>query len=149
MTVHWWYWLLLGLCLIGAELIVPSFTIIWFGLGALIVGVVQLLWSGFPLWGGLLLWAISSIVFTILWFRYLKPRTDRTKSGLAKEAILGERGMVMRGTGHLYERGRVRFQISLLGADEWDCFADQELQVGDAVRVIDIEGQMLKVEKIS
>jgi len=39
MTIVWWHWLVLGFCLIGMELLVPSFTIIWFGLGAVVVGL--------------------------------------------------------------------------------------------------------------
>ena len=29
MQIEWWHWITLGFCLIGLELIVPSFTIIW------------------------------------------------------------------------------------------------------------------------
>jgi hypothetical protein len=32
-----WHWLVLGMLLIIAELFIPSFTIFWFGLGALLV----------------------------------------------------------------------------------------------------------------
>ena len=30
----WWHWIVFGLCLGMAELVLPSFFIIWFGLGA-------------------------------------------------------------------------------------------------------------------
>ena len=35
----YWHWLVLGVVLIVAEIFIPSFTILWFGLGALVVGV--------------------------------------------------------------------------------------------------------------
>lgn len=148
MQIEWWYWIVAGFCLIGLELIIPSFTIIWFGFGALIVGVISLLWSGLPLAAEVALWSLSSIFFTVMWFRYLKPNTNRSSAGLSKEGIVGEAGIIIRGTDDSYGRGIVRFRLSLLGADEWGCFSDEVLRVGDNVRVVDIEGQILKVVKI-
>lgn len=77
MQSEWWYWVAAGFCLIGLELIVPSFTMIWFGLGALIVGLLKVLWPGFPLVGQVVLWLLASVFFTVMWFRYLKPKGDQ------------------------------------------------------------------------
>lgn len=148
MQIEWWHWIVIGFCLIGLELIVPSFTIIWFGVGALIVGIVLALWSSMPLAAQIALWSVASLASTMLWFKYLKPSAMKSKAGLSKEGILGETGIIIRGTPDLYGHGVVRFRISVLGADEWNCYADQVLQVGDTVRVVDIEGQILKVNKI-
>lgn len=148
MLIEWWYWIILGICLIGLELVIPSFTIIWFGLGALVVGVLKVLWPAFPAAGQVFLWSLASICFTVMWFRYFKPKGVRTQSGTSKEAIVGESGIIIRGTDDSYGRGTVRFRISILGADEWICYAEEVLKVGDAVRVVDIEGQILKVAKI-
>ncbi len=148
MQIEWWYWIIAGFCLIGLELIVPSFTIIWFGLGALVVGILVALWPGFPVAGQVLLWSLASICFTVMWFKYLKPKTDRSHAGMSKEGIVGETGIIIRGTEDSYGKGIVRFRISVLGADEWVCFAEKVLKVGDSVRVVDIEGQILKVVKI-
>lgn len=148
MQIEWWYWIIAGICLVGLELIVPSFTIIWFGLGALVVGVLKLLWPAFPAAGQVFLWSVASICFMFMWFRYFKPKGDRTHAGMSKEAIVGESGIIIRGTDDSYGRGTVRFRISILGADEWGCYAEEVLKVGDSVRVVDIEGQILKVEKI-
>lgn len=147
MHVEWWYWIVLGFVLIGAELVVPSFTIIWFGLGAVMVGAVFALWRGFPLAGQLCLWTVASISFTVLWFKYLKPK-NATGAGQAKEAIVGETGMMIQGVATPFERGTVKFPVSILGADEWRCYADTPLRTGDRVRVLDIQGQILKVAKL-
>ncbi len=147
MQFEWWYWIIAGFCLIGLELIVPSFTIIWFGLGALVVGVLKALWPEFPLAGQLFLWTVSSISFTVMWFKYLKPKANRTHAAQSKERIVGETGIIIWGTEDSYGRGTVRFRIAVMGADEWGCYADEVLQVGDSVRVVDREGQILKVIK--
>ncbi|HEY3309840.1 MAG TPA: NfeD family protein [Desulfuromonadaceae bacterium] len=148
MQLEWWYWIILGFCLIGLELIVPSFTIIWFGLGALVVGILNLLWPAFPVVGQIFLWSLASISFTLMWFKYLRPQGNRTLAGTSKEGIIGETGIIIRGTDDSYGRGRVRFRVSVLGADEWSCYGDEVLHVGDTVKVQDIEGQILKVKKI-
>lgn len=74
MQIEWWYWIIAGFCLIGLELIIPSFTISWFGLGALVVGVLSGLWPGIPPAVQIALWFIVSVSFTLLWFKYLKPK---------------------------------------------------------------------------
>lgn len=148
MKLEWWYWIAAGLVLIGLELVIPSFTIIWFGLGALLVGILVALAPSLPDWLQVLCWALASIAFTLLWFRYLKPKGDRTHAGLSKEGIIGETGIIIKGTADSYAKGKIRFRISLLGADEWLYFAEEPLTVGDSAIVEDIEGQILKVRKI-
>jgi len=147
-NIEWWYWMLAGFVLIGLELVIPSFTIIWFGLGALLVGVLVVMVPSLPDWLQVLLWALASIIFTVAWFKYLKPKGDRTHAGLSKEGIVGESGIIIRGTSDSFGKGTVRFRISILGADEWTCFAEESLKVGDTVQVEDIEGQILKVRKV-
>jgi membrane protein implicated in regulation of membrane protease activity len=148
MKLEWWYWMIAGLCLVGLELVIPSFTIIWFGLGALVVGLLALLIPSLPSWLQALLWACASVAFTLMWFKYLKPKGDRTHAGLSKEGIVGESGIIIRGTTDSFGKGTVRFRISILGADEWTCFAEETLKLGDTVQVEDIEGQILKVKKL-
>ncbi len=148
MQIEWWYWVIAGFCLVGLELIVPSFTIIWFGLGALVVGLLKFLWPAFPLSGQVFLWSVASICFMVIWFRFFKSKSDRTHAGMSKEGIVGETGIIIRGTEDSYGRGTVRFRISVLGADEWTCYSEEVLKIGDSVRVVDIEGQILKVKII-
>lgn len=148
MQIEWWYWIIAGFCLIGFELIVPSFTIIWFGLGALVVGALCGLWPGIPPAVQIALWSVASASFTLLWFKYLKPKGDRTHAVMSEEGIVGETGVIIRGTEDSSGRGIVKFRIAVLGADEWGCYSGEALHVGDRARVVDIEGQILKVEII-
>lgn len=148
MQIEWWHWIIAGFCLIGLELIFPSFTIIWFGLGALVVGVLTSLWPALPTAVQIVLWVAASICFTLMWFKYLKPKGNRNHAGPSGEGIVGETGIIVRGADEGCDRWTVRFRTPLMGADEWCCYADGMLQVGDTVRVTEIEGQVLKVVKI-
>ena len=80
MTILWWHWLTLGFVLIGLELVVPSFTIIWFGLGAVIVSLIMALLPTYPLPAQLLTWSGASVILTVAWFRFFQP-SDRQDYG--------------------------------------------------------------------
>jgi membrane protein implicated in regulation of membrane protease activity len=145
--IAYWHWVVFGMLLIIAELFVPSFTIIWFGLGALITGVV--LWSSPALstTGQLMVWVVASIAFTLFWFKFFKPRmVNRTMAGIAREAIIGESGQVIKAPmGDV--RGTVRFTTPVLGADEWSFICSSDVIEGDRVYVTEISGNTLIVEK--
>ena len=115
--VLYWYWLVFGMLLIIAEIFIPSFTVFWFGLGAIIVALILWLVPDMAVSWQLFIWAIASIVFTFLWFKLVKPlMIDRTKAGISREAILGESGQVIK-TPEEGRRGQVRFATPLLGND--------------------------------
>jgi membrane protein implicated in regulation of membrane protease activity len=145
--IHDWHWLVFGMLLMLAEIFIPSFTIFWFGLGAVVVAGLLWLMPGLSLTWQLFLWAVASSLFTFLWFKLIKPRmTDRTKAGIAREAVLGESGSVIR-VPEEGRRGMVRFSAPLLGNDEWPFICEQKVMTGDRVFVKDVSGNTLIVEK--
>ncbi|HFD10858.1 MAG TPA: NfeD family protein [Crenotrichaceae bacterium] len=140
----YWHWLLLGIVLITAEMFMPTFTILWFGLGALVVGLV--LWIiDVSLSIQLLTWFASSIVFAIMWFKFLKLK-DKTTAGDARKKVVGEFGHVIKVPTE-ESRGKVRFVIPILGDDEWEFVTEDKVQIGDRVRIKDISGNTLIVIK--
>ena len=142
----YWYWLVFGMILMLLELAVPSFTIFWFGLGALAVGVLLLVAPDLSLTLQLLVWVIASAAFVLFWFKVLKPRmTDKTTSGIAREAVLGETAMVTR-VPEGDRRGEIRFSVPMLGSDTWPFICDDEVTVGDRVAVRDISGNTMLVK---
>jgi membrane protein implicated in regulation of membrane protease activity len=135
--------------LILAELVIPSFTIVWFGLGALLVGLLS--WIGFSpeLKWQLLLWILLSAGFTIAWFRWIKPLSkDMTKAGAAREALLGERCLLIKAPAAEDARGECRFSVPILGSDTWPCLIDGTAKVGDTVIVKDILGNAVLVAPV-
>lgn len=147
LKIFYWYWLVFGMLLIIAELFVPSFTIFWFGLGAIIVACLLFFFPALSLSWQLFVWAVASSLFTLAWFKFFKPlMIDRTKAGIAKEAIMGESGQVIK-TPVEKNRGVVRFTTPLLGADEWPFICNDPVAPGDRVFIKDISGNTLIVEK--
>jgi hypothetical protein len=144
---EYWHWLVFGMILVMAELAIPSFTIFWFGLAGLLVGIILFLVPAVGFTWQLFIWAMGSCVMTLLWFKFLKPlMADRTKAGISREAIVGESGQVIRAPADK-QRGTVRFTTPILGAEEWPFICDSEVRIGDRVVVTDISGNTLIVAK--
>lgn len=142
---EWWHWIVLGLCLAMGELAIPAFFLIWFGIGALGVGIVLLLAPGISIATQLLIWAGTSTVLVLFWFRYLKPRTVTTV-GTSAANVIGEVGVLVSDLTP-DTRGQVRFQKPVLSADTWACYAISEIKAGERVRIVAVEGHYVKVEK--
>jgi len=146
MELAWWHWAVGGIALIIAELAVPSFVLIWFGLGALAVALaVAVAEVGFT--AQLALWLIVSLALVAGWFKVFKPSMHKTRIGMADANVLGEIGMLVRDVAP-FEKGEVRFQKPILGADVWECIADEAIRSGARVRVVAVEGSFLKVGRV-
>jgi hypothetical protein len=74
MVLVWWHWLVIGFLLLGLELLFPSFPMIWFGLGAMVTGIIVVLFPGSPAWLQAVVWILISLCFTHLWRNYLRPQ---------------------------------------------------------------------------
>ena len=79
MELLWWHWVVLGVTLTLLELAVPAFVLVWFGVGAIIVGLAVLIFPQMPFaWQGVI-WAAFSIAFIWLWFKVFKPGMHKTR----------------------------------------------------------------------
>lgn len=147
MILQWWHWLVAGLGLVLLELAIPAFYIIWFGLGAILVGLVVLVSPQLDLAVQIGLWVMASLAMTVLWFRVFRRTQNKTLAGTASGEVIGEVGLLV-GSVAPFQRGRVRFQRPILGSDEWACMADTEIAAGERVKVLSVEGSLVKVGKV-
>lgn len=152
-NILWWHWIVLGIILVIMEIVVPSFTIFWFGLGAIVTGLLLAVVPDFSLKWQLLLFSLSSIGFTFCWFRFFVPR-KKTKTLLADEqTTIGQTGIAATSALTPGELGRVAFSVPVLGEESWMYQADEPIETGNRVRVIGVlapeqEDRILKVKKV-
>ena len=147
MEILYWHWIVVGIGLILLEIPLPSFTSLWFGAAAVVVGVLLFFVPDLSFTLQVVIWTVLSVLLTWMWFKFLKPLSiDKTKAGLSREMILGEVGQVLV-VPDGERRGRLRFPASVLGADEWQFISQETLAVGDRVRVTDVSGNSLIVTK--
>lgn len=143
MELAWWHWAVGGIALIVAELAVPAFVLIWFGLGALVVALAMALLN-LGMTAQLTLWLVVSLAMVLGWFKVFKPNMHKTRIGMADANVVGEIGLLVRAVAP-FEKGEVRFQKPILGSDVWECIADEAIKSGERVKVLDVEGSFLKV----
>jgi membrane protein implicated in regulation of membrane protease activity len=136
-----WAWIILGVILIGIELVAPSSFFLWLGLAAIVTGMIDavlgLSWQASSLLFALLCVAAVILGRTVSRFRTLdEPQAD----------MLNQRGQSLVGRVFTLEtpikdgEGRIRVDDSswrVTGADRF---------VGAKVRVVRIEGSTLVVD---
>ena len=145
--IYYWYWIVFGISLMLSEIFIGSFFIFWFGASATAVGVLLILIPQLSLTTQLISWTILSLVFILAWFKLFKPLSiDKTKAGLSREALIGEVGQII-STPTSEKNGIVRFPVPLLGANEWEVISQEELTVGDRVKVTEVSGNSLIVAR--
>jgi len=145
MNPEWWHWIVGGIALVLAELVIPSFFIVWFGLGALLTGLLTLAFD-LTVTAQLATWTLASLAMVGLWFRVFKQSFVKTRVGTADGEVIGEIGLLVSAVAP-FERGKVRFQRPVLGSEEWVCLADAAIAAGERVKVVAVEGSFLKVSK--
>ena len=146
MQAEWWHWAVSGIALLLAELAVPAFVLIWFGLGALLVALATALLPELGLTVQLAMWLVLSLALVVLWFKIFRPSAHKTRIGMSEDYVIGEIGLLTRSVAP-FEKGAVRFQKPILGSEAWDCIADEAIASGERVKIIAIEGSLLRVAK--
>jgi len=142
----WWHWVVGGIALVMLELAVPAFFVIWFGLGALLVGVLLLLAPSVSFTTQIVIWTLASVGMTFLWFKVFRNDKHMTRSGQAA-SVVGEVGLLVNRVAP-FQPGQVRFQKPVLGAELWECRAETEVEAGERVRVLSVEGSYVLVAKL-
>ena len=144
-------WLIFGLVLILSELAIPNCIIMWFGFGAIYVGALLYFSPSISLNWQVFLWIILSTINIIAWFKYFKKiLTDKTMAGMSLEAVVGQQGLIIKeniDSDVISKKGRIRFNIPLMGETDWDFICNEKLQIGDSAKVINVTGNAVLVEK--
>ncbi len=142
----WWHWMALGILLIAAEIFVPSFVVIWFGIAAVAVSLMELFFH-ISLSAQLFWWAVLSAAMLYIWLKKYKHRfRPEIKTGQADEAK-GAVGIVTEAV-PAHGRGRARFDIPVLGSSEWVVTSEEAIPEGAKVVSIKALGNMLEVQKV-
>ena len=137
-----WAWIVLGLVLVGGEMLAPGVFLLWLGLAALLTGAVVGL-TGLAWQGALLVFAALAVASVLLGRAVTRHRSEEpdTASGL------NDRGRQLIGKIFKLEatmaggEGRIR-----VGDSSWRV-TGPELLAGSEVRVVRVEGATLIVEK--
>ena len=140
--MEWWIWLALGLVLMVIELATPSgFFVMFFGLGALTVGVLTRLGVAGPAWMEWLLFTVFSIVYVLLFRGRLQQRVQSSSNSnvdtLVGEVAIPRERIPPGGVGRVDLRGST-----------WSARNDsaESIEPGRRCRVISVDNLLLSVQ---
>jgi membrane protein implicated in regulation of membrane protease activity len=95
----------------------------------------------------LTLWIILSIGIVTFLFKYFKQQPTVSKTGQSDYGF-DTHGTVTKKI-EQHTRGKVRFDVPVLGNTVWHASSNQTLEVGDRVTIEEVNGQLIKVVPIS
>lgn len=145
-NVAYWHWIVFGMLLALAEILLPSFFLLWLGVAAVLVGALMLVIT-MAFATQLLLWGILSVLCLLVWFRFIGPRfKNKTLAGMARESLIGQCGTVLEFNPES-GKGMLRFPAPVVGSDEWSFISPDPLRPGSRVKVVDVSGNSLIVNK--
>lgn len=130
-NVLWLIWLGVGVAFLVAELIVPGFILIFFGMGAIIAGATAFFGSSLQV--QLVIFGVTSVVLLLV-FRKVMASTFRGTSDdddpEEEDHAIGAQAEVIEAI-NPPQRGRVKFQGTF-----WTAESSDPIGVGEAVRII-------------
>jgi membrane protein implicated in regulation of membrane protease activity len=92
----WWVWVLVGLGLFFLEVAAPGgFFAVFFGVAALLVGVLTGLGGAGPAWGQWLLFSVLSVLGLLVFRRPLMNKLKLGGRGRPVDSMVGETAMVL------------------------------------------------------
>jgi len=139
--MFWWIWILAGLILLAVEMATPGgFVAVFFGIGALLAGLLAALGLAESLWLQTLLFSIFSVGSLLLLRKPLRRWFEPAMPGQTVDRLDGERGVVLEAItpGGV---GRVEVRGSTWGARS----AARSLASGDRCIVERVDGLTLWV----
>jgi len=140
-VVEFWHWWVLAVVLTGAEMLIPGAVLVWLGAAAAIVGAALGLFPSLDWRYQLLLFALLSIVGVLGARRLVFRRGPDAASRLNRRA-----DSLIGATAPLeveIKAGRGRARV---GDSQW-AVTGPDLPVGTTVRVIGVDGNVLRVER--
>lgn len=142
-AITYWHWLIFGVVMIALEIFVPGAFFLWIGLAAIAVGGVAAALP-MPALGNFLLFAVLSIVFTIIGKRFFKLFNNATKQSHLNrraEQYIGQHITLTQAI--VNNQGR-----AVIGDTIWRVVGP-DLPKGTVVEVVGVEGNALVVQSIS
>lgn len=143
--MEWWIWLVIGFGLMGLEVVTPGgFILLFFGLGAAIVGLLAAPGLAGPLWAQLLIFSAVS-AGSLAMFR--KRMLESLKSGHGMDEKLADLAgavVLLTEDAPAHSRGRAEYR----GAP-WTVqnVGDSPLAKGARARVLGVDGLTLRITK--
>ncbi len=140
--IQFWHWMAFGVAIAAVETLVPGAFFLWLGIGAIVTGLVKLVFPALTWEGQFIVFAVCAVASTILWLVWWRRRPIDTD-----KPMLNLRGEQMVGRVLTLEEALVNGEGSVkIGDSQWRVRGADFVR-GTKVKVVDTDGTVLLVEK--
>ena len=144
-ATHYLWWIL-ALLLIGAEVLLPGYFMLWIGLGAAAVGVLTLLLPGLSMLAQAIAFVVLACLSCVAYWYLLRPRLQREDLSSPRlnrrgEQNIGQRYVLTEAI--VNGRGKAR-----VGDGLW-LVSGPDLPAGSTVEVVAVDGNTLLVKPVA
>jgi membrane protein implicated in regulation of membrane protease activity len=137
-------WWLLALVLIGAEMVVPGYFLLWIGIAAACMGIVTWLFPALPALAQAVGFAVFSVVACVAYWKFVRPSAEQRDD----QPLLNKRGAQLVGQRFVLSeaivngRGKVK-----VGDGSW-LASGPDMPAGSEVEVVAVDGTTLSVRAV-
>lgn len=136
-----WAWLIFGVLLLGLELLLPGFFLLWFGVAAALVGVTVLAFDIAWAWQLLMFGGLSVVVLLGAGRFWGRDSGDAGRFTDRASQLIGQQYLLH----HPIENGR---GVLLVGDSQWSV-RGPDCPRGVTVRIVGAQGTYLLVEPVT
>lgn len=138
-----WMWMAIGLALVVIELFVPSFFALFFGVSAIIVGLLSLMFPTLSLTVLGFLFSIISIISIAVFFKVIKPRIKTTKTIPYTDQV----GIVVKVNSDA-KTGVILFPSPVENKEKWDIHSVDDLILDEHYKAVGFNPETQQLEVI-
>lgn len=137
----YWHWIVLGLAFLVLEIFAPGAIIMWFGVGAILLGTLMLAGLEMSFGEQMVVFAVLSLVGLIVGRRFLNwsgGAEDKPNLSRRADSFIGQKYLLVKAI----ENGRGTVRV---GDTDWRV-TGEDVAVGTIVKVTGVNGATLVVE---
>ena len=142
LTLHYGWWLL-ALVLVGVELLVPGYFMLWIGIAAAAMGLILTFLPSLSLLAEAVLFALLSLVSCFLYWKFVRGAIDEP----SELPLLNRRAEQLIGRRYVLDTAIVNGQGKARVGDSHWLVEGPDLPSGATIEVIGVDGATLKVRR--
>jgi membrane protein implicated in regulation of membrane protease activity len=131
----WWLWFGFAAIFIIGEIFTEGFFLLWFGIGAVVSGVLAIFGVG-PAWQWAVFVVVSGVLFAVS-RRFADRFTHKQPPGIGADRLIGRKGVVLEDIDNLHNVGKVRIDKEEWRAESED---DSTIPTGARIEVVKLDG---------
>jgi len=140
-NIIYWYWLIMAVVMIILEILIPAAYFLWMGISAGMVGAMMYIFPTMSILAQVLIFAVLSMITVKAYKSYQKKHPLVTD-----EPALNRRGEKYIGQSFTLREPIVNGQGKITVDDSTWKITGMDIDVGETVRVVAVEGSTLIVE---